>query len=167
MKKKIIILVLVILILLGAFYLYKMISKHDVRVDDQKLSIEDVTYVDLGTRKDGETIYQSHLFKNYEEYKNFIKDYDTELLLKEKDFEKNDFVLDFQSYAECNDEDYKKITNLKIENSILYISYDVYNKCGNCDSKNIAYFIPIEKDLMKELLPIESIYNNKNPETTC
>ena len=35
------------------------------------------------------------------------------------------------------------------------------------DSKNIAYLIPIEKGLMKELLPVEAIYNNKNPETTC
>lgn len=167
MKKKIIILILVVLILLGAFYQYKMISKHDVTVEDQKLSIEDVIHTDLGTRKDGETIYQSHLFKSYEEYKEFMKDYDKELLLKEKDFVNNDFVLDFQSYAECTDEDYKKITNLKIENSILYVSYDVYNKCGDCDSKNIAYLIPIEKGLMKELLPVEAIYNNKNPETTC
>ena len=71
MKKKIIILILVVLILLGAFYLYKMISKHDVTVEDQKLSIEDVIHTDLGTRKDGETKSRGRRVRAVKIIKNF------------------------------------------------------------------------------------------------
>ena len=87
MKKKLIIIGLIILIILGALYLYKIISKNDVTVDDQVLSIKDVKIVELGKKKNGEEVYQGELFKSYEDYKKFMEDYDSELVLKEKDFE--------------------------------------------------------------------------------
>jgi hypothetical protein len=56
---------------------------------------------------------------------------------------------------------------MKVEESILNLAYDVYNTCGECDFVNIAYFIPVEKGLMKQLLPINAVYNNKYPENNC
>lgn len=167
MKKKLFIIALIIILILGAFYLYKTISKNDVTVDDQVLSIKDVKVVDLGAKKNGEELYQGELFKSYEDYKNFMKDFDSKLVLKEKDFKNNDFVLDFQTYGTCTDEQYKRLVEMKVEESILNLAYDVYNTCGECDFVNIAYFIPVEKGLMKQLLPINAVYNNKYPENNC
>jgi hypothetical protein len=167
MKKKIIILILIVLLVLGAIYLYKTISSNDINVDNQVLSVDDVKVVELGEQKNGEELYHGVLFTSYNQYKTFMENYNTELVLKSSDFAKNDFVLDFQPYGECTDEEYKKLVEIKIENSILNLAYDVYNTCGECDSKNIAYFIPVKKGVMKELLPINAVYNNKYPENNC
>lgn len=168
MKNKIIIPIIIIVMIAGGILLYKMIESNNINVDNQELKIKNVKTQDLGDRKDGELNLKSHLFKNYSEYKKFMSNYNAKLILNENDFKNNDFVLDFQTFSSCTDEKEKKLIKIEIEESIMNFTYEVYNKCGECeDSKNIAYLVPIKKGLLKELLPISSSYNSINAEVTC
>ena len=50
----------------------------------------------------------------------------------------------------------------------MNFKYDVYNKCGDCEELTYkAYFVPVKKGKLKELLPINPVFNNKNTEEVC
>lgn len=164
--KKLIIIPICILVIV--FLIYSIINKNNINVKDQNLSINNVKVVDLGSRKDGEFDYKSYLFKSYSEYKDFMDNYNTKPFLKENDFEKSDYILDFQSYSPCMDEKPKKLVEVDIKDSVMTFKYDVYNKCGDCEELTYkAYFVPVKKGKFKELLPIVPEFNNKNAEEAC
>ena len=57
---------------------------------------------------------------------------------------------------------------IDIKDSVMNFKYDVYNKCGDCEELTYkAYFVPVKKGKLKELLPINPVFNNKNTEEVC
>lgn len=164
--KKLIIIPICILVIV--FLVYSIINKNNINVKDQTIPINNVKVVDLGSRKDKEFDYKSYLFKSYNEYKAFMDNYDTKPFLKEKDFENSDYIVDFQSYSPCKDELPKELVEIDIKDSVMNFKYDVYNKCGDCEELTYkAYFVPVKKGKLKELLPINPVFNNKNTEEVC
>ena len=61
-----------------------------------------------------------------------------------------------------------ELVEINIKDSVMNFKYDVYNKCGDCEELTYkAYFVPVKKGKLKELLPINPVFNNKNAEVVC
>ncbi|MEG2601134.1 MAG: hypothetical protein RSA15_05425 [Bacilli bacterium] len=165
MKKKLVICLILMTLVGGVIYI--MVNKNRINIKDQTLPVDGVKNVLLGPTKDGSNILRGHLFKNFNDYNEFMKNYEKQQVLKESDFTKNDYIIDFQTYSKCSDLKFKKLNKIKVVKSTITLTYDVFNKCGDCESSHVAYFIPVKKGLLKELLPIDNAYNNKNSEVIC
>lgn len=170
MNKLIKLLIIILFVVIAVLTLYYYVNKDSINVSNQELEVTNINKVRLGERKDKELIFNSQLFKTYEEYTEFMDNYDVEKQLTENSFEKNDYILDFQEFSKCGEEKDKEITDINIEESVITINYNVYNRCNTCsedEKEYVAYIIPIKKNSLKALIPINNKLKNVYTNLKC
>lgn len=170
MKKYLKPIILILLISIIIFVLYKFITNDSINIKNQELEINNVLKIRLGERTDNEIVLNSMLFKSFDEYKKFMKNYNVNLNLEESNFDKYDYVLDFQMISKCTEEKDKDVSKIDIKESVMTITYKTYNKCNTCEFdeiENVAYFIPVKKGLLKGLLPLDNKFENVNSVLEC
>ncbi len=87
--------------------------------------------------------YDKSILRNYNEYEEFINNYNLKNKLKEADFTNNYYVIVLAEDSTCQGK-INGIKDVEINNSIsIVIGYNA--SCGECSKKYFLYLVPIEK----------------------
>ena len=166
-KQKKEMLITVVALFIIVLILFFILAPKGTNYKDQPISIDGLEVYDLGSDTPEGFGYQSLLFKTFEEYQTYISQFSKKPTLKESDFEKYDYILDFASYGECTDNKIKEVTKIEILASTINVYFNVDNKCGDCELRNVGYFIRVDNNKFDELPPIDHVETKLNPQVVC
>lgn len=141
-KKKIIItFIIIFLILIAGFMIFKIVSKKDYKEEDNKVFRVDVLE-ELGDLGNDFSI----LIKDKETFNKYI---DTKDFQEKVDFNKHDYLLTTIIVNSCG-ETIKDVSVKEIGDKDITINIKYECSCGSCAIVQVHYLVELDKDLFKE-----------------
>ena len=147
MRNKIIMIIITIIIILVGTQLIK--NKYKNKIIEQKLITGNKPYsVYIGKIDLNDNKYSKNIIHNFNEYKQLSNHYESELFLKESDFDKYDFISIIVESDYCNSV-VNGIEDITIGNEVD-ILVNIYGDCNVCTLQKYLYLVRVTKDSIKD-----------------